>query len=125
MSGSAFDNSLLSGLLGDDEIAPFLSAEAELDQMLRFELALAEAEGAEGVISRDAAQYITEQLGTFEVNVDAIRVATTRDGTVGVEFVRQLREWLGPPYDHDVHFGSTSQDIVDTALVLRLKQVLA
>ena len=125
MSVSPFDHPLLSGLLGDDEIAPFFSAEAEIAQMLRFEMALAEAEGAEGVIDAEAARHVVEQLKLVEVDADAIRTATTRDGTVGVEFVRQLRDWLGAPYDRDVHFGSTSQDVVDTALMLRLKPVLA
>ena len=125
MSVSPFDSPLLSGLLGDDEIAGCFSAEAEIAEMLRFEIALAEAEGAEGVIDPDAAEHVVEQLKVFDVNADAIRTATTRDGTVGVEFVRQLREWLGAPYDQDVHFGSTSQDVVDTALMLRLQPVLA
>jgi len=125
MSVSPFDSPLLSGLLGDDEIAACFSAEAEIAEMLRFEIALAEAEGAEGVIDPQAAQHVVEQLKVFVVDADAIRTATTRDGTVGVELVRQLREWVGAPHDQDVHFGSTSQDVVDTALMLRLKPVLA
>src|SRR3954451_222786 len=116
MSVSPFDHPLLSGLLGDDEIAPFFAVETEVAEMLRFEIALAEAEEAEGVIDTDSAAHIVEQLKLFEISIDAVRAATTRDGTVGVEFVRQLRDWLGSPYDRQVHFGSTSQDIVDTAL---------
>lgn len=124
MSVSAFDHPLLSGLLGDEEIAPFFSAEAEIAEMLRFETELAAAEGAEGVIPQDSAQHIVEQLPDFVLDMDKIRIATARDGTIGVEFVRQLREWLGPPYDLHVHFGSTSQDLVDTALVVRLRSIL-
>ena len=125
MSTSPFDHPLLSGLLGDAEISPFFTAEAELREMIGFELALADAEGAEGVIPADVALYLAEQLPAFVPNLDEIRVATTRDGTIGVEFVRQLRYWLGPPFDRHVHFGATSQDLVDTALVLRLRPVLA
>ena len=125
MSVSPFDHPLLSGLLGDEEIAPFFSAEAEIAEMIRFEAELAAAEGAEGLIPRDSAEYIVEQLPDFVPIIDKIRIATARDGTIGVEFVRQLREWLGPPYDRHVHFGSTSQDLVDTALVVRLRSVLA
>lgn len=124
MSVSAFDHPLLSGLLGDEEIAPFFSAEAEIAEMLRFETELAAAEGAEGVIPQDSAQHIVEQLPDFVLDMDKIRIATARDGTIGVEFVRQLREWFGPPYDLHVHFGSTSQDLVDTALVVRLRSIL-
>lgn len=125
MSTSTFDHPLLSGLLGDAEIAPFFAAEAEIREMLRFEIALAGAEGAEGVIPVDSAEHLARQLPAFAPDLDEIRVATTRDGTIGVEFVRQLRHWLGPPFDQQVHFGATSQDLVDTALVLRLRPVLA
>src|SRR6185437_2887066 len=99
--------------------------EAEIREMVRFEMALAEAEGAEGVIHADLAARLVEQLPAFAPNLDEIRIATARDGTIGVEFVRQLRHWLGPPLDQQVHFGATSQDLVDTALVLRLRPVLA
>lgn len=125
MTTSPFDHPLLSGLLGDAEVAPFFAAEAEIREMIRFEIALAEAEGAEGVIPADSAEYLTEQLHAFAPNLDEIRISTTRDGTIGVEFVRQIRHWLGPPFDRYVHFGATSQDLVDTALVLRLRPVLA
>jgi len=125
MSTSPFDHPLLSGLLGDDEVVPFFAAEAEIREMIRFESALAEGEGAEGVIPADSAEYLAVQLHAFTPNLDEIRIATARDGTIGVEFVRQLRHWLGPPFDRHVHFGATSQDLVDTALVLRLRPVLA
>jgi 3-carboxy-cis,cis-muconate cycloisomerase len=124
MSFSAFDNGLLSGLLGDDEIAPLFSAEAEIQQMVRFEAALAAAEGREGVIPATSADDIVSHLARFAPDLEAIRRATQRDGVVGVEFVRQLRGAVGSPLDKHVHFGATSQDLVDTALVLRLRAVL-
>lgn len=124
MSLSPFDHPLLGELLGDEEIARHLSAEAELEQMLVFESALAAAEGEAGVIPRDAADGIARRLATFRPDVDAIRHATARDGVDGVEYVRQLRQWIGAPHDQYVHFGATSQDLVDTALVLRLRPIM-
>ena len=41
------------------------------------------------------------------------------------ELVRQIRAAVGEPHSAAVHFGATSQDVVDTALVLRLKPVVA
>ena len=124
MSISPFDHALLSGLLGDDEVGAFFSADSEIQQMLRFEEALALVEGEEGIIPSEIADGIAEQLQSFVPNYDAIRRATQRDGVIGVEFVRQLRDALGAPFDQYVHFGATSQDLVDTALVLRLRLVL-
>ena len=124
MSGSPFDGSLLSGLLGDEEIAAHLSAEAELREMLRIELALAQAEAEEGVIPRQAAQAIATAWEGFAPDLERIRSAAKHDGVTPVELVRQLREQVGEPVRQFVHLGATSQDLVDTALVLRLVPML-
>ncbi|HWA42173.1 MAG TPA: 3-carboxy-cis,cis-muconate cycloisomerase [Hypericibacter adhaerens] len=121
---SPFDHPLLSGLLGDDEVAPYFLADAEIQQMLRFEQELALAEGALGVIPAEAAQAIAGELQAFVPNYELIRRATVRDGVVCVELIRQLREFLGSPLDRHVHFGATSQDLVDTGLLLRLRPIL-
>ena len=125
MSVTPFNHPLLGRLLGDGEVAAQFSAEAEIAQMTVFESALAVAEGAEGVIPPDAAAAIASRLASFEANMAALAEATARDGVVAVEFVRQLRAHVGEPHGAHVHFGATSQDVIDTALVLRLRPVLA
>lgn len=116
-------NDLLSGLLNDDEIAAFFTPRTELAEMLRFELALANAQSVEGVIPRAAAELIARKLDGFQPRLAALKTATARDGTVGPGFVAQLRAKVGKELAAHVHFGATSQDVVDTSLVLRLKQV--
>ncbi|MBN8997630.1 MAG: 3-carboxy-cis,cis-muconate cycloisomerase [Rhizobiales bacterium] len=122
MSLTPFDHPWLSGLLGDDEVAAQFSAEADHEEMVYFEEALAAAEGAEGVIPAEAAEYIADHIGGFGADFEALAKACARDGVVVPEFVRQLREFMGPhgPY---VHVGATSQDVVDTSLILRLRPV--
>jgi 3-carboxy-cis,cis-muconate cycloisomerase len=125
VSVSPFDHSWLSGLLGDDSLALQFLPKAEHEEMVYFEEALANAEGAEGVIPAASAAFIAERIGGFGADFEAIKLATARDGVVVPEFVRQLREFIGPPHDQYVHFGATSQDVTDTALVLRLRPVLS
>ena len=103
----------------------YFAAEAELREMILFEEALALAEAEAGVIPRRPAAFIADQISTFEPDIAAIRNAAARDGVIGVEFVRQLRDWVGAPHGAHVHFGATSQDLVDTALVRRLRPLLA
>jgi len=123
MTVSPFDHPLLSGLLGDDEIAPQFSLEAEIEEMNYFEEALARAEAAEGIIPEAAAEAIS--IGcAFAADEDAVRTAAARDGVIVPEYVRQLRERIGPPHAQYLHFGATSQDLVDTSLILRLRPVL-
>ena len=121
---AAPDHPWLAGLVGDAELAALLGPEAELAAMLAFERALAEAEADAGVIPADPAAAIAAALAGFRPDMPALAAATTRDGVVVPEFVRQLRASVGEPHAARVHFGATSQDVIDTALVLRLKAAL-
>ncbi len=125
MSVSVFDHPMLAGLLGDDMIAAAFTAEAEIEAMLRFEAALAQAEATAGLVPAATGDAVSEACATFEPDLDALRAATARDGVCVPELVRQLREAVGDPLGLHVHTGATSQDVIDTALVLRLKTVLA
>jgi len=125
MSASPFDHPYLSGLLGDADLVPFFSAEADVRAMLAFEIALAKAQGGAGVIPPEAAETIAAALAGFSPDVDALAVGAGRDGVVVPEFVRQLRKAVAGDAAAFVHFGATSQDVIDTSLALRLKPVLA
>lgn len=124
MTASVFDHPILSGLLGDEEIGAQFSASAELSAMLAFELALAEAEAAEGLLPAEAAHAIVALSEQFVADLDALKQAIGRDGVVIPDLVRQWRAALGEQGKH-LHVGATSQDAIDTGLMLRLTTVLA
>src|SRR6202044_2126048 len=65
MNISAFDHPLLGALLGDEEVAAFLSVDADLAAMLAFEAALAEAQAALGLLPTEAARHIAEVCASF------------------------------------------------------------
>ena len=123
MTISPLDHPWLSALLGDDELARHFSSEAEHEQIIAFEQALAAATGAEGLIPSDSYAYIAAHISSFVADDVAIAAATARDGVVIPEFIRQLREHLGP-HGQYIHLGATSQDVLDTSLVRRLRPVL-
>jgi 3-carboxy-cis,cis-muconate cycloisomerase len=123
MSASPFDHPLLSHLLGDAEIASLFSPEAELKEMLRFESALAEAEADEGLIPAAAAAAITAAIGRFKPDHAGLAEGIARDGLVVPALVKQLRTAIGAPHADHLHVGTTSQDLIDTGLALRLRQV--
>jgi 3-carboxy-cis,cis-muconate cycloisomerase len=122
MSVSPFDNPILSGLLGDAELAGLFSLEAELEEMVIFEATLAAAQAAEGLIPKAAGVAIPDALKEFRPDIAALRAATARDGVIVPELVRQMRAAVGGSAAGHVHFGATSQDVVDTGLSLRLKR---
>ena len=124
MSVSVFDHPWLAALLGDDDIARHFRAEAELRAMLEFEVALAMAEAELGIIPMEAAQAIAAAALAFQPDLPALAKGTARDGMVVPEWVSQLRQAVGTLHGVYVHFGSTSQDALDTSLILRLRPVL-
>ncbi|HQZ12736.1 MAG TPA: 3-carboxy-cis,cis-muconate cycloisomerase [Devosia sp.] len=117
-------NDLLTLLLGDAETAAQLSPDAELTAILLFESALAIAEAAEGVIPAEAAAAITLKLANLTLDQDALRDGAAKDGVIIPALVAQLRAEVGEPFANFVHFGATSQDAVDTSLIIRLSAIL-
>ncbi|MBE7202732.1 MAG: 3-carboxy-cis,cis-muconate cycloisomerase [Parafilimonas terrae] len=116
---------LLGSLVGDAEIEDLFSDRADLQAQLRIEAALAEAEAEHGLVAADAAAAIAEACRTFQPDHDALAAAMAQDGVVVPGLVKQLRAAVGQPHGKAVHRGATSQDIIDTSLVLRLKEAIA
>ena len=120
LAASAF----LASLLGNDEISSMLGTEADIAAMLKFEAALARAEVLLGMVSAEVAAAIEKSCRVFVPDMRKLTDATARDGVVVPELVRQLRTAVGPEHGNSVHFGATSQDVIDTALALKLVPVL-
>jgi 3-carboxy-cis,cis-muconate cycloisomerase len=116
---------VLQALVGDEEVEALFSNEAEFAAMLRVEAALARAEAGAGLIEDIAARRIAEACGALQPDWAGLAEGLARDGVIVPEFVKQLRAATGEPHGKSVHLGATSQDIIDTALVLRLKEALA
>ncbi|GGB12646.1 3-carboxy-cis,cis-muconate cycloisomerase [Brucella endophytica] len=124
MSISVFEHPFLAGLFGqDEEIAGLFTASADIAAMLRFEAVLANAQASLGLIPAEAANRIANAAGTFAPDMVALQRATTRDGVILPSLMSQLRDDVGVEFASHVHFGATSQDAIDTSLVIRLKRV--
>lgn len=105
-----------------------LSAEAFVRAMLDFERALAGAEADAGLVPPEAAQVIAKACADLRLSPDALAAESKRSGSLAVPLVKALTEHVAradPRAAAFVHFGSTSQDVLDTALVLCLKPCLA
>ena len=123
MSFTPFNAPLLSGLLGDTEIAAQFSVKAEIAAMLKFESALAVAQSSAGLIVESDAREIEKVCERFEPDLTQLQAGVIRDGMVVPEFVRQLRFACGGEVGTSLHFGATSQDVIDTSFILRLAEV--
>jgi 3-carboxy-cis,cis-muconate cycloisomerase len=116
---------LLAALTGDQEIEALLADAAQVAAMIRFELALAQAEAESGLISAEAAAAIASGLDGFEPDWDDLADGMARDGVVVPALLGQMRRRIAAPHAEALHKGATSQDAIDTALVLQLADAIA
>lgn len=114
-------------LFTTDAMRAVFSGRARLARMLEFEAALAQAEAGVGVIPRSAANAIEAQCNVDRFDVDAIGKAAWNAGNLAIPLVVALtRNVAGANQDAQgyVHWGATSQDAIDTGLVLQLRDAL-
>jgi 3-carboxy-cis,cis-muconate cycloisomerase len=117
-------------------LAPMLSSAAMRDvcddatylqHMLDFEAALARAEAATGVVPASAAGPITKACRSESFDLNALAEAATRSGNLAIPLVKALTASVARA-DADaaryVHWGATSQDVIDTATMLTLRAAI-
>lgn len=98
---------------------------ATIQGMLDFEAALARAEAAVGVIPAAAVVPISAACRAELYNCDTLAQAAARAGNLAIPLIKQLTAKVkeaSPDAARFVHWGSTSQDAIDTGLVLQLRQ---
>ncbi len=117
-------DALTDGYLESVAFTRLFDAHATLARMLEFEAALAAAESALGLIPCSAALIIGAACEVAHLDLEAIKRATATSGTPAIAMVQQLTALVAAE-DADaaryVHWGSTSQDVMDTALVLQMR----
>ena len=93
--------------------------------MLDFECALSAAEAENGVIEDDAAEIIGSCCDVLKFDLTRLSEEAVQHGTVVIPLVRQLTQLVAGKNKNVsgwVHFGTTSQDVIDTAMILQLKK---
>ncbi len=120
---------LTAPMYGSPEVLEIFSAAGFVRRMLDVEAALARAEGRCGVIPAEAAATITQVCAApgQGMDLDALAQGAIGAGNLAIPFVKQLTALVSAHDEHAaryVHWGATSQDILDTALVLQLVEAL-
>ncbi|MGB0662629.1 MAG: class-II fumarase/aspartase family protein [Pontibacterium sp.] len=124
MQVSPFDSAIYASLLSDQEAASLLSDHAQVSAMLQVEGALALAQGEVGLIPAESAKSIAEAANSLTLAPLDLAKGTASAGVPVPALVAALKAALPKEHARWVHFGATSQDIVDSALVLNLRPLL-
>jgi 3-carboxy-cis,cis-muconate cycloisomerase len=113
---------LFGGLFHDPEVAAFFSGPAMLGHMIGIETAWTRALVGSGVVAAADGDAALQALAAFDAR--DFRAASDRDGLPVPSLVAHLRRGLAPGPARAIHTGLTSQDVIDTALVLAMSGVL-
>ncbi len=124
MTISPSDSRIFGQQFNQPDIAKIFSDEQYVHEMLVVEAALARVLGNLNVIPAEAADEIAKTSAELEVNYDQLREGVSRSGFPVVDLVRQLRAEVGEGVEGYVHWGATTQDIMDTARVLQIRVAL-
>jgi 3-carboxy-cis,cis-muconate cycloisomerase len=96
--------------------------------MLDFEAALAQAQAAEGLIPAASVSAIRDACRVEHYDLQTLAEGSRTAGTLAIPLVQALKRQVAqtdPPAAEHVHWGSTSQDVIDTGLVLATRAALA
>ncbi|MFO6297999.1 adenylosuccinate lyase [Rahnella selenatireducens] len=123
MASHPIDFLLLGNNFGTPEMREIWSEKNRLTQQINVEVALALAEGELGVIPQPAALSIAEMADASQLNVDDIAASGAQMKHSLMPVLTALQKQCGEAGEY-IHYGATTQDIVDTATVLQLAQTM-
>ncbi|CAB3664783.1 3-carboxy-cis,cis-muconate cycloisomerase [Trinickia soli] len=123
----AYQGRLNDRLTSTDAMLDVFAPSATVQRMLDVEAALARALAKAGVIPASAAAPIEAACHVDRIDADKLTAAAARAGNLAIPLVRQLTACVAsqaPEAAKYVHWGATSQDIIDSGMVLQLRDAL-
>ena len=122
MSVNPAESEIWGSLYGTPEMREIFSDHAQLQCLLDVEAALARAQAKLGLVPAHVAATITAAARVENVRLDRIAASTRTVGYPVVGLVKELGRVAGDEAARYIHLGATTQDILDSALVLQLRQ---
>ena len=124
MPSTAFDSSIFRDLFGTPAMRAVFSDERLVARYVEVEVALAKAEAKAGLIPANAAKEIASRCDASKMDLAKLKAETDVVGYPIVGIVHQLAEQCGEAGRY-VHWGATTQDIMDTGTVLQMREAFA
>jgi len=124
MASTPIESTIFRDMFGSAAMRAVFDDAALVRRYLEVEAALARAEARVGVVPAEAAVAIDAAAAALQVDFERLRRETEVVGYPILPLVRQLSEAAGEAGRY-VHWGATTQDVMDTATVLQLRSALA
>lgn len=122
MPVSVFDMQSLQHLWGTDELRTIFSEDNRVQKWLDFEAALAAAQAELGIIPAAAADEIAAKARAADIDLTAMSAEIRRIKHSLVPALKQLQARCSKEHGEWLHYGATTQDVVDTGVAMQLKE---
>ncbi len=119
-----YQSAIYSEYLSDSGMLKLVSDNALIKKMLQFEIALAAAQASVGLIPADAASEIKNVLTQLVINPADLSAGTLQNGIPVITLLELAKEKLSVNAKKYLHYGATSQDVMDTAHVLMTRDAI-
>ncbi|HSC94734.1 MAG TPA: adenylosuccinate lyase [Burkholderiales bacterium] len=125
MASGVFDDALIKHLWSSDELRAVFSDRNRVQKWYDFEAALALEQAELGIIPRVAAEDIAGQAKVANVDLEAIGAEIRRIKHPLVPALKAVEKLCRNGHGEYIHFGPTTQDVLDTGVVLQIKDAHA
>jgi len=123
MPSTVYDSRIYKDAFGTPEMRHIFSDEAAVAHAVKIEVALARVQGRLGIIPEEAAREIEQRADAAAIDFEELKRETELVGYPIVGLVHQLARQCGDAGRY-LHWGATTQDIMDTATVLQLREAM-
>lgn len=124
MASHVIDYLILGNNFSTSEMRAIWSEQNRLEKQVAVEVALAKAQGELGLIPYDAADAIVAKADASKLSIEQMAKQAAKAKHSLMSTINALQDQVGDAGQF-IHYGATTQDIVDTATVLQLKQSFA
>lgn len=125
MASGVFDDILIQHLWSTEEFRNIFNDHNRLQKWYDFEAALALEQGELGIIPKEAAADIAVNCKISKIDVDAVAAEIRRIKHPLVPAVKAVQNLCKPEHGEYIHFGPTTQDVLDTATMLQIRDAHA
>src|SRR4030095_15587348 len=115
---------IFSKYLSDGSMNLVLGDQALVNKILLFEIMLAKAQARLGIICDEVAHEIEKKLSRIDLDLSEIATGTLENRIPVVTILKLAKEQLSEDAQKYLHYGSTSQDAMDTAQMLIFRDAL-
>lgn len=121
MASSSIDSKVFGILFAEEKMKKIFSDENRVQQWLDTEAALARAQAKLGMLKQEYADEITKKANVELLDLDAIGETYKSTITI-VPLLKEFKKVLDNNAGEFVHWGATSQDIMDNGLILQMRE---